>query len=189
MVLFLEFLRLYGEENKMKKELIGLLICTLLITVAVAPGINALTINRFRANESEPVNNGGLIDNIKYRCRGPYLLEILLREHVFAVLFNNNNDEYIWVSFYVNVTDRNGNELFNSREVSPPFPIKPNSLNQWQTLEFKDFRNKGHLFGFFVVIFDLTVLDDGSNRKEVFHGFIFGISALFFNPENGEVID
>ena len=77
----------------MKKELIGILICTLLIFVAVAPVVNALTIEKNEINEVSSESNHivnhfiklnppqpeegspdivnfafGLIDNLQYPC-------------------------------------------------------------------------------------------------------------------------
>ena len=40
-------------QNSMKKELIGILICTFLISVAVAPAMNAINIEENEINEAE----------------------------------------------------------------------------------------------------------------------------------------
>ena len=46
MDLYSEFQRLYGEENNTKKELIGFLICTLLVTVAILPATGTILLEK-----------------------------------------------------------------------------------------------------------------------------------------------
>ena len=268
----------------MKKELIGILICTLLVTVAIAPGINALTIQKNEINEVHsqtrtfteeeinaleelmddinnglenaktwqetvavlkwavieldkfdllpygmsiekaqqlmisiyqskeastsdegtliankvcnpvgssmpfaPLGNGGLIDNVDIYCRGPYLFQIIIRECVFTVSFLNNNNELINLKLEVNVTTPDGTLLFHPGD---PFYawLNPGHEGNVQYWTFIDFRKARHLFGFFDINVKFTVRDDGSERREVFHCLIFGISAIIFNPE-GEIID
>lgn len=268
----------------MKKELIGLLICTLLVTVAVAPGINALAVTENKIDEINeqtrtftdeelkalerlmdeinnkldnaktweetkavlkwavieldkfdllpdgmsikeaqrlmisiyqskeastsdegtliankvcnpvgssmpfaPLGNGGLIDNVDIYCRGPYLFQIIIRECVFTVSFLNNNNELINLKLEVNVTTPDGTLLFHPGD---PFYawLNPGHEGNVQYWTFIDFRKARHLFGFFDINVKFTVRDDGSERREVFHCLIFGISAIIFNPE-GEIID
>ena len=115
----------------LKKELIGLLICTLLITVAVAPSINALTINRHNVDsqQSVTVSNGELIDSVEIECKGIKLVEIplaILWLPVFyiQVRISNDNDVPVSVNRYIELETQAGRVLYEF-DHELPFKLKP----------------------------------------------------------------
>jgi len=167
-------------KHKLRKGLTVGVIC-LLILVSV-PNISSYD------KTLEPVNTEGLIDNIDIYCRGPYLFQIIIRECVFTVSFLNENNVPIDLKLCVNVTTRDGTLLFIEGAPFYYYGLPPNHEGNMQYQTFRDFRKAGHLFGFFDINVYFRVRNDGSERKEVFHGFIFGISAVILNPE-GEVIE
>lgn len=124
----------------------------------------------------------GLIDKVNIWCRGPYIFEVIWRGSVFRVEFNHTNDEPIEVMMYLNVTKPDGTVLLKGMPLHRP-SLPPNFLSSWQYWGFSEFREKGYLFGFFFVNVDFLVLNDGSSRKVIFPGFIFGISAIILDRD------
>ena len=94
----------------MKKELIGIIICTLLISVAVAPVINAFT-NEINEVEEPPhpaewppyneiIHKGfGIISNPKYYEGGWYTFWSFNCENVKGHMYNYDRDYYYWGHF------------------------------------------------------------------------------------------
>lgn len=173
------------EEDKMKDSCVkkGLVIGVICLLMLVSvPNISSYN------KTSEPVNMGGLADNVPITCHGAYWINAILREWVFGITLINNNDVPINFKMLVDVTKRDGTILFDCSPVILPYPFKNGTLGHVQLVIFPQFREKRHLFGFFDVYVDFTVFEDGSSRKKVFHGLIFGISAVIFDIE-GEIIE
>jgi len=161
------------------KNIIRILIATLMISLLAFGNSSYLV--------SGADERSGLIDNVNISCRGPFLFQILVRESVFSVSFNQTSSETVEISMDVNVTKKDGELLF---ETLTPFVVdlQPNHSFHMGFWTFPDFRKAHHLFGFFDVNVDFTVLTDGSHKIERFRGFIFGISAIILDKE-GKIIE
>ena len=294
MDLYSEFQRLYGEENNMKKELIGFLICTLLVTVAVAPGINALTIQKNEINkvneqtktlnlqdtdsleeiiddiitrfydvetteekisilkelivvldeydllpedvtveeaqqlivsgyqdmlpldnlqinnqggndvlfdesislgrQSVTTSNGELIDNVEIKCMGTTsLIDLLLAllglpVYTIEVKLRHTNNVSISGERHFKLVATRGNRVLYEFDHDFPFKLPPNHALVTFLFTTRAWKEKGYTFGRFDLEYHLHIPDDGSSKTWVFHGFVFKIGAIIFNPE-GEVID
>lgn len=126
--------------------------------------------------------DGSLADGINMWCESNYLVDIILRNDVFHIMVHNDNDEEIWHSVSITVKKPNGDIIFDEFTTTCPFPMKSHTLDFWTFWRFPDFREKGHMFGFFDIYWEFYVLNDGSCLKEKYRGFIFGIAAIIFTP-------
>jgi len=180
----------------LKKELIGFLICTLLITVAVAPGINALTINQLRVDsqQSVTVTNGKLIDGVEIECRGIYLVDILLAIFWLPVFYieinlHNLNEVPISVNTHIVLATHDGRVLYDFwHELPFKLPADPYHVLSTSYFTRRAWKEKDYMWGRFNLTQTLYIPDDGSSKTLVFHGFMFNIGSVIFNPE-GEIIE
>jgi len=166
-----------GNESK-------LLIVCILITILITPLSSVVS----GINISESSSSGDLADQVNIKAFGASFFDVLVRGWVFRIESSNENNVEINFKMIVNVTKKDGTVLFTPLPVIPPFPLKSYYTASGQFQIFRDFREKNYLFGFFDINVHFIVLDDNSSRKEVFHGMIFGISAIIFNND-GDVVD
>jgi len=166
----------------MKKKIFGILVLVIfcLSTINISALTNEYIESKYRSS--------GLVDNVDITCRGPYLLQIILRECVYTAQYLNNNDVTIKFELYVNVTSPDGTKIFPYPDIPFEASLDPGHQGNMQYETFINFRKAHHLFGFFDINVKFRVKDDGSVRKEVFHGIIFGISAIILNRE-GEIVE
>jgi hypothetical protein len=171
-----------------KKPLIGVSICAVILLV-----LGSLSsVVGYQTVKSEP-SKGNLLDNVPIECHGIYPIDIplsLLNLPVYYVRieFSNNNDVPIDVVEVFKLETRTGKVLFEYTLVEP-HPIPPHYDVQTQMFTRYTWHNTfEYRFGFFDITLDFHIKDDGSHKKLVFHGLVFGFGAVIFNPK-GEVIE
>lgn len=155
----------------MKKAIaVGVISLLLLVSIPMVSGDDS----------SIPLNNGGLVDNVKLTVEKSHWLQTLLRGSVFKVkLWNQNN---CTVNYYleVDVTSRKGDVIFKRENHLVHPSLEPYIPHEWGFWYYIQFRQQGFLFGFFDINVRIQLIEDASIKTLTAHGFIFGISAIIW---------
>jgi hypothetical protein len=142
--------------------------------------------------KNEPVKKGGLIDNVSNECYGTYLTDIPfillgIRVNYIRIEHKNYNEIPVYIDIHVKLETRNGRlliEFDHDREFQTDGPGMT-SLCLFTRYDWKYFKYR---FGSFDITLDVTIREDGSHETLVFHGFIYGVGVVIFNPK-GEIIE
>ncbi len=134
-----------------------------------------------------------LIDNVEIKCIGLLcfvdLLLAILNWPVFYIRtrVRNNNDKPIHIKQHITLTAQDGRVLDDfDNDFSDPLLTNCTLTTLYFTRY--DWQRYDYMWGRFNITLVIRLLEDASGLKLVFHGFIFNIGAIIFNPE-GEVVD
>ncbi len=138
-------------------------------------------------------NMDKLIDNVEIECVGLIsfldLLLAILNNPVYyiRIRISNSNDKAINIKQHITLTAIDGRVL-DDFDLDIPFPVPRD--HRVTTLLFTryDWQDFDYMWGRFNITLVIRLVEDASGVKLVFHGFIFNIGAIIFNPK-GEVID
>jgi hypothetical protein len=150
----------------------------LLIPTAIAPSLTALNtkqkIDDFANIKNTSTIKGGLIDKVHIRVFSMFF------GYACNLEFLHKNNESIDCMYYLNVTKKDGTQLFET-ETSYDNNLPPNFDVTWNLMSARSFREVGYPLGFFRVTVDFYVLTDGSSKQITFHGLVYYINALYFD--------
>ncbi len=138
-------------------------------------------------------NMDKLIDNVEIECVGLIsfldLLLAILNNPVYyiRIRISNSNDKAINIKQHITLTAIDGRVLDDfDDDISHPIPREYRVTTLYFTrYDWQDF---DYMWGRFNITLEFRILEDASGLKLVFHGFIFNIGAIIFNPK-GEVLD
>jgi hypothetical protein len=133
-----------------------------------------------------------LIDNVNIEYVGViFLVDLLVAMLNLPVFYTrtrvmNRNDDSIHIKQHITLTAKDGTVL-DEFDDDVSFGLKSGSMITTLYFTRYDWQRYGYMWGGFDLTLDLRIVEDGSGIKLVFHGFIFNIGAVIFNPK-GEVI-
>lgn len=179
----------------MKNKMIGIFICTLLISSIILPVAGATSEIDVK---TVITNENGLIDNIyPVHLYGTSWLEIITsvyltlmtkQENVVSYInydLTNRNDVSITVDEHLIITTNDGNTLFDDTYIEK---IPAYSDTGGTTFFNRDvLEEHNYLTGFFKATLEVYIQEDGSHKTLAFNGFFFNYGSIVFNP-NGKVI-
>jgi len=158
-----------------RKVLVCSIICLLLLTSISSVG----SCNGYNSSSSK-FSDGGLADNMRVIVRS-HIIDILLRTNVFQIHIQNDND--CTVDFYldINVTSRILGRVIWDMGFGLLKDVNPGFKCHFGYFDYRDYKAKGFLFGFFDVNIKIRVVQDASVKIHTAHGIIFGIAAIVWN--------
>ena len=172
----------------MKKELIGIFICMLLIEVSISPIISAENNNPIKEEVGIDKNSilsesDGVFNLVIFRAKGmivyPFLsiLNGLKPQLSIGIIFWNFNQHSIFVDYHLKVIGTRENKVlidmnFTDNEIHP---------QNGRSAAIGNFRTEGYTFGPFDVILTVHNQYAKRNRTVVYHGFVFEMGTIIFN--------
>jgi hypothetical protein len=172
----------------MKKDLVGIFICMLLVGVSISPIISAENNSPIKEEERNDKNSilsesEGIFNIILFRAKGQIVypfFTILGGEKPqlsIGIIFWNFNQHSIFVDYHLKIIETRENNVlidmnFTDKEVHP---------QNGRAASIGSFRVEGYTFGPFDVI--LTVHNQNANRARtaIYHGFVFELGTIIFN--------
>ncbi len=160
-------------------------IISIIVLTAFAPSLTAVD-TKPKGEEFVNINKtstikGGLIDNVHIQIYSiPFIFTFPWWGYACNIDYVHRNDEPIECIYYLNITTRDGTQLFET-ETYYEKNLKPNFMSSINYYHAKSYRDEGYPFGLFNVKVDFYVLTDGSSKQVTFHGFIYFINAIYFD--------
>ena len=173
----------------MKKKLIGIFVCMLLVGVSVSPIISAENNSPIKEEVRNDKNSilsksEGIFDIISFRVKGRIVFPLwtilngLKPQLDIGINFWNFNQNSIFVDYHLKIIGTRENIVlidmdFTDREIHPQNGF---------ALSIGNFGIEGYTFGPFKVILTVHNQNANRNRTVVYHGFVFEIGTIIFNP-------
>ena len=177
-----------------KKPLIKKCSAVGIICLFVLMSVPVISSNEIPVNDekSKLLSNGGLIDNVTNECYGTYLTDIPLillgiRVNYIRIENKNYNEIPVYIDIHVKLESSNGKVLIEF-DHQRDFQTQAPGMTVTCLFTRYDWKYFHYRFGYFDLTLDVTIREDGSHTKLVFHGFVYGCGAKIFNPK-GEVIE
>jgi hypothetical protein len=185
------------NTNRLSKTLvIGIIVLLIFASLPLVSGDNNLySINKEVRNfENDiPPSPEGMYENLLIKARGPYLFDILMviltGEPVpfLETLITNFDDETVTIERHFKLVATRGNRVLDEFDM-PTKKLIPGWCSVIFLFDQFEWKKWDYSFGLFDYFLELHVQETNSDITVVFHGFVFGIGAIIFNPD-GELVE
>ena len=177
----------------MKKCLVvGVVCCLMLVSIPIVVG------NENISDEGQIENNGGLIDNIPFRCTRTDMLSVTLNFFLtilnknnpvtyIGVSYSNRNDVPVTITEHYRIKTKDGRLIFEE-SWTVPFKLKPNhGMGGQVPIMRHHLEEEDYLRGSFYMTADYHVAEDDSHKTLLFNGYFYNYGAIIFNPNGKDI--
>jgi len=181
--------------NKRKIFSIFLIILVLLTSLPLVSANDYYSLKEEKINldkENLPPPPGQRYGNLIIYAESTYLWVVLLilldKEPTWLCNFNIINDYDNPITLHKNITlisKRDNKELYTVE--FPSIKMEPWTILKLMCLTQYNFQEFGCSFGFIDLVLNVYVEEDNYKASIVFHGFVYGVGVVIFNP-NGELL-